>query len=232
MIFMVLPAPPRMVAASSQTPCHTTFCSVQLPRQWMPSAALALSTTLAIEAPSASVKTGCWLSLCPLQLVPTTRPPQLTRPVIMPGLQFPVTGPGAGAGAGAGVGLGRGTGCGAGCGAGAGAGLPVAAPRPPVALEGIEHSFALLPGIGSLPNVAAVHVNVPFSVRITNRSLAPYATATGPRTFQVSPCRQIVLKPFGRFDAACASVTYAVSTSVVQNRIRDHQERPTDFLPS
>jgi hypothetical protein len=55
----------------------------------------------------------------------------------------------------------------------------------PVALEGIEHSLALLLGIGSRPKVAAVHVNVPFRLRVTNWPLAPYATCTGPRTLHV-----------------------------------------------
>src|SRR5688572_5463265 len=138
----------------------------------MPSAALALSVTLLSVAPSASVKTGCWLSLCPSQAVPTTRPPQFTLPVIMPGLQLPDTGPGAGGGGGGGAGFGFGCGFGLGCGFGFGAGA-APAPTPPVAPLGIEHSLAFLLGIGSLPKVAAVHVKVPLSVRRTKAPLAP-----------------------------------------------------------
>jgi hypothetical protein len=38
-------------------------------------------------APSARLKTACWLSDCPSQEVPTVMPPQSTVPVIEPGLQ-------------------------------------------------------------------------------------------------------------------------------------------------
>lgn len=67
---MILPLPPFMVAASSQTSCQTTLLRLQLPSQCTPSAAFLLMTTFCSVAPSFSRKTGCWLSEEPLHEVP------------------------------------------------------------------------------------------------------------------------------------------------------------------
>src|SRR5882724_1275145 len=53
---------PRKVAASSPTSSHQTFCRVQLPRQWMPSAAGEPMMTFLTTAPGASSRMGPWSS--------------------------------------------------------------------------------------------------------------------------------------------------------------------------
>src|SRR3954453_2402465 len=54
---------PRKVAASSPTSSHHTFCSVQLPAQWMPSAAGAPMMTFFRTAPGARSGGGGWVSV-------------------------------------------------------------------------------------------------------------------------------------------------------------------------
>ncbi|KQX79633.1 hypothetical protein ASD26_14480 [Streptomyces sp. Root1319] len=56
---------PLKDAASSPTSSHQTFCSVQLPEQWMPSAAGDPRTTFLSVAPSFSLKIGSWPSSWP-----------------------------------------------------------------------------------------------------------------------------------------------------------------------
>lgn len=53
---------PRKVAASSPTSSHQTFCNVQLPRQWMPSAAGEPMMTFFRTVPGASSRMGPWSS--------------------------------------------------------------------------------------------------------------------------------------------------------------------------
>src|SRR5689334_24560297 len=54
---------PLNVAASSPTSSHQTFCSVQLPSQWMPSAAGAPMMTFFRTVPGARSRIGSWFSL-------------------------------------------------------------------------------------------------------------------------------------------------------------------------
>ena len=53
---------PLKLAASSPTSSHHTFCSVQLPLQWTPSAPGVPMITFFRTAPSASSKIGSWPS--------------------------------------------------------------------------------------------------------------------------------------------------------------------------
>ena len=63
----VLPEPPSIVIASSQTYGNHTLSIVQLPRQWMPSPTLVPKMTFLTEPPSATSKIALVLPWAPAE---------------------------------------------------------------------------------------------------------------------------------------------------------------------